>query len=462
MSKLGKKEIYSYTLYGFTMAVFSAMSMNYTNIFLTDYLLYSASLMGTTLLVGRIVDLIVALMAGGIIEKSRLKWGKYRSWTMICRFTAFIGCTLLFTNISTLPTGLKVSATITAYILLHGSLAFLQTSQSGILSLMAGADIEARNILAARNAQAMALANIVASATIIPLINYFTPIFGAAGAYTAVAILLGLVFFLGATILSKAAKPHDTPHFKNAGLEMTTPTIKEMVMSVVNNDQLLIYLASLSLYFTAFVMNHGAMAYYFTYALGDFLLMSLALTVTTSFAVVSSIISPKIGAKIGKDKAMVVGLLIYSATFFGMTFLAKESLIVYIIFACLGMAGMYFFLGFGPNYAIDAGEYYYYKTGKDNRAIAINMYSIPIKIGFIVGGTLTGYALDAIGYTAGITPIPEFISKLMWVFSGIPAIFSLIGAIIMQAGYRITDEDAARYAKANAEKMIGEREQAQL
>ena len=123
---------------------------------------------------------------------------------------------------------------------------------------------------------------------------------------------------------------------------------------------------------------------------------------------------------------------------------------------------MYFFLGFGPNYAIDAGEYYYYKTGKDNRAIAINMYSIPIKIGFIVGGTLTGYALDAIGYTAGITPTPEFISKLMWVFSGIPAIFSLIGAIIMQAGYRITDEDAARYAKANAEKMIGEREQAQL
>ena len=120
MSKLGKKEIYSYTLYGFTMAVFSAMSMNYTNIFLTDYLLYSASLMGTTLLVGRIVDLIVALMAGGIIEKSRLKWGKYRSWTMICRFypTYWIKSISYYYCLYFTPRFISFSANITIWYLI--------------------------------------------------------------------------------------------------------------------------------------------------------------------------------------------------------------------------------------------------------------------------------------------------------------------------------------------------------
>jgi Na+/melibiose symporter-like transporter len=201
------------------------------------------------------------------------------------------------------------------------------------------------------------------------------------------------------------------------------------------------------------MLMQSSMAYYFTYVLGDFLLMSVSMTATTSFAVVASIIGPKIGVKLGKKNAMVVGLLINTASLLSITFLAKESLIIYIILSCINSLGMYTFTGFGPNYVIDAGEYHYYKTGVDNRALAMGMMNMPIKIGFIIGGTLAGYALQAIGYTAGMTVTPEFVSKFMWVFTGIPSAFYLLGAIIMFLGYKITDEDAAMYAKANAERM---------
>lgn len=450
MPKLKKSEINAFAFYGFAATMFSTVSMSYTNIYMTDYLFYSAALMGTTLLFGRIVDFIIALMAGGIIEKSKLKWGKYRSWVKVCRFTLFAGTVLLFTNTSTLPSGSKVAITITAYILLHGSMDFLTTSQFGILSQMAGTDLQARNTLSIKNGQARAVAGIVAAATIIPLINFFTPMAGGANAYTVVAVLFGILYLIGARVLIKVSTPYDTPYSSSSISKVPTPTVKEMFDSVVKNDQLLVFLTSYSLYFIGFMLHQGAMAYYFTYVLGDFLLMSVALTATTAFAVVGSIVGPKIGVKIGKKNSMVVGLLVITVGYLLMTFLAKDSLVIYITFACVNSLGMYLFTGFGPNYAIDTGEYYFYKTGIDNRTIAINMNNIPIKIGFMIGGTLAGYGLEIIGYTAGITATAEFISKFMWVFSGAPAIFTLLGAIVMFIGYNITDEDALMYAKANA------------
>jgi len=42
----------------------------------------------------------------------------------------------------------------------------------------------------------------------------------------------------------------------------------------------------------------------------------------------------------------------------------------------------------------------------------------------------------------------------MWVFTGIPSAFYLAGTVIMFLGYKITDEDAAMYAKANAEEWL--------
>ena len=450
---LKKSEISAYAFYTVALTLFTSVSMSYTNIYMTDHLLYSAALMGTTLLVGRIVDFIIGLLAGGIIGKSNLKWGKYRSWTMICRFTAFAGTVLLFTNTSSLPTAAKVAITILGYILMHGSMDFLQPAQFGILSSIAGADLQARNTLSIRGAQAMAVSSIIASATVIPLINFFTPFVGAANAYTVVAVLYGLIFLFGATFLIKAAAPYDQPQKGNANTQAPTPTVSQMFKSVVTNNQLLVYLSSSSLMYIGMMLMQSSMAYYFTYVLGDFLLMSVSMTATTSFAVVASIIGPKIGVKLGKKNAMVVGLLINTASLLSITFLAKESLIIYIILSCINSLGMYTFTGFGPNYVIDAGEYHYYKTGVDNRALAMGMMNMPIKIGFIIGGTLAGYALQAIGYTAGMTVTPEFVSKFMWVFTGIPSAFYLLGAIIMFLGYKITDEDAAMYAKANAERM---------
>ena len=68
---------------------------------------------------------------------------------------------------------------------------------------------------------------------------------------------------------------------------------------------------------------------------------------------------------------------------------------------------MYSYTCFGPNYVIDAAEYGFYKTGKDNRTVAMAMNNIPIKIGFALGGAVGTFGLALIGYQAGMTATPN-------------------------------------------------------
>ena len=122
----------------------------------------------------------------------------------------------------------------------------------------------------------------------------------------------------------------------------------------------------------------------------------------------------------------------------------------------IGGGAVYMFTGFGVNYFVDCGEYHLYKTGKDTRMIAIAMYSVPMKIGMMLGGAVATYGLAMIGYHAGITVTPEFQTDFMILLAVIPAVLVLIGALIMQFGYKITDEDAAMYAAENAKRAKGE------
>ena len=113
---------------------------------------------------------------------------------------------------------------------------------------------------------------------------------------------------------------------------------------------------------------------------------------------------------------------------------------------------MYIYFSFNANYTIDTGEYHLHKTGKDNRSLANGMMNIPFKIGMLVGGSVPMFVLTAIGYQPNMKQTPEFVNKFMMLFGLFPAAFCILAAIIMLFFYKITDEDAARYARENAER----------
>lgn len=453
-SKLTNSEVNRFGVYGLASSLGIMVPMSYLTIFLTENIMMSAALMGTILLVARIIDFAIGLSSGGIIEKVKLKDGKYRSWFKILRWVVLIGVFMQFVNTSALPPIISITIVFIGYLMLHGSMNFLQTSQFGIVSMMAGPSMEDRNRLSFRNFQFAAAGQIIISAVALPAINILTPVVGNTNAYTLVATLGALMMFLGATSVVKVSKTYDVTAPQNDGIS-TMPQVSfgDMIKSVVTNSQMLVVMLAQVFFQTGMQVAMGIMAYYFMFVLGNLTLMALAMTITTIFGLVGSIIGPKFGTKLGKKNAMVVGLLVFAIANIAIMLFATDSIVVYVIFACLYTVGMYFFMSFGQLYFLDCGEYGLWKTGKDNRAVALSMGNMPIKIGMALGGALGAYGLQAIGYTPGMTSSAEFASNFMYLFGGLPAILTLLGAIIMFFGYKLKDSDCELYAKENAKRM---------
>ncbi|MCR3922788.1 MAG: MFS transporter [Firmicutes bacterium] len=453
--RLTESEVLKYAFYTIATGIGIAVPMSYATIFMTDQLMISAAIVATLLLVARILDFAVSLSAGAIIQKSNLKWGRYRSWLVICRWIVFVGISLQFINTSALPLGVRLVIVTMGYFMLHFSMNFIALSQFGILASMAGTSMEDRTRLSSRQAQAQTLGAIITSATVIPLLNYFTPIVGTANAYIVVAAPFALVFVLGATILVKTSAPYDSG--QNIAAAGAPPvTLKDMVDSVITNKQLLVIVLVNTLSMVAMMASMGIAAYYFMYVLGNFTLMAVAMTSTTVFGFFASLLGPTIGRKFGKKRAMVFGFFTMALASVAITMFASSSVIVYIVIVCLRMVGQYSYMCFGVNYVLDAAEYGYNQTGKDSRTVAMSMNNIPIKIGFALGGALGTFGLSFIGYEAGMVASPEFIKSFMWIFGGIPAGLYLLGGLIMLFGHKITDEDAARYAQENAARRAAE------
>ena len=298
----------------------------------------------------------------------------------------------------------------------------------------------------------MCVAMLITCAATIPLVTVLAPIVGPAHAYLVVAVVFAIPYIFGCQMVSNLCKDCD-PSGKRGdkGLPMSTVTLKDMVQSVVQNKQLLVVFLSLTIYYIGLYTIQGLATYYFMYIVGDYMKMSVSSTVVMIAGFLASLVMPKLGGKLGKKRAFVAALVIYAAAY-ALVYPFGGNWILYTVFGAIGGAAVYLFTTFGVNYFVDCGEYHLYKTGKDTRVIAITMYSVPMKIGMMLGGAVATYGLAAIGYYAGIAVDPIFQRNFMLLLAIIPAALVLVGALIMQVGYKITDADAAKYAAENAKR----------
>ena len=447
--------IYRYGIICFMFYTGSGMALQYINIFMTDYLMISAVTVSTALLVAKFIDLLTSCVAGGIVEKLTFKNNQYIGWFRIIRWVLLIGFALAFLNTNSLGISSEVvRAGIVAlgYVVFGAGMSFLIISISGVNQIMSGPDMALRSRFSAKAAQGQASSQIVVAAVVIPALGLFAPLVGEGNSYFVVCVGLYMVSFIGSFLMVRLIKPFDTEGRHAAGAAKPKVTAKDMVKSVVTNRQLLLIIIAFMLYYTAQYVLTTIQAYYFRYVINDYGYMSTSMTIRTAFAFVAALFIPKLGMKLCKKKSLVVGLIVYGIGMLGITFLGLYSKHLFTLSSCLFTAAMYLFIGFGVNYFLDCGEYGYYKTGKDNRAIAMSMYNIPMKIGFMLGGSIASYGLAFLGFEAGMVMTESFINRYMFLIGVVPAVLVAIAALIIHFGYKITDEDAAAYAKANMER----------
>lgn len=456
--KITNTEIFRYSLYSLAAFMSSTAMGSFLNIFITEKLLVGAAVMGTVLMVGRVVDLLVCAVSGGIIQGAHMKWGRYRSWTIILKYVIFAGYFFLFFNSRSFPFALKMVFILVGYMSINVSLNFTATSSFGILAAICGPSLENRNKMSIWNSRFMVIGQLMAAAGALPMVNFLTPIVGDAHAYTVVMCVVGFIFFLGIKSLSDVAKPFDPPQAAG-GAAAPKVNLLDMAKAVVTNNQLLIFMFTQLCSYTAVFGIIGTLrAYYFMYILGDFNLMTPVLTATTIIGLICITIGPKIGTKLGKKRALVLGMSFYALSGILIFLFGATSVFAYVGLLAIGTLGNYFWVGFGANYTIDCGEYGYWKTGKDNRTVVMSMFNVPMKLAVLLGGTVGAFALAFIGYKPGFNPaeVQHFSRNFMFMFGCVPGMLNALGALVFGLAYKINDADAAKYAKENAERKAAQ------
>ena len=440
----------------------------FLSVFMTDYLGISPVAMANGMFIARLVDFFVSIIAGGIIEKAHMKHGKYLSWIRLLTATLFFGN--IVQMLDTTPFVKNATARLVIvmifYMMFHCSMNFNATSRAAILPKFCGADMELRKKFTARQTQLGALVSIFGSAIIVPLVNFVAKVTGQESlGYFIGALIFSSLFVVFNIIFVTKAAPFDPPVDPNAAAKRT-PTVAQMVESLFTNPQMLI----LFLCFTIFTMGSqlytGVLTYFFRVT-GNFAKWySVALTARSVFSFICTLVAPPLARKLGKKAAIVVGWFMVALAGlllkFGAYTNGQANIILVIACMCLVQGAMSLYMSFQAVYWLDCGEYGYYKSGIDNRTMAVTVMNWPTKIGFMFGGSIVGYMLAWAGYDAaggvnGAQGAFADMGKFMTTMGIIPAIGAGIAAVCIFLFYKLDDKTAAEYAKANVEREAAEK-----
>ena len=454
MNKLPESKVLQFAAFGAASSIITtvAASVSMATFFLVNDLAVSLAVGGMILSFVGALEFFFKLSSGIFIQKANMRWGKYRSWIVILRWIIVIGSITLFINTQAMPVWVKVVVFSFGYIALYIPLIFTQTAHYMLITKMANDNVRDRFRLAVRNAQFVVFIPIVVSFSFIPWFQispYSDPNFQPMAQKN---IPYAVLFLIGAFLLTKASKPYDIPYSDEQIAALPKSSFSDIIKSVFMNRALLFVLLTNTLLAVALGAATSMTAYYFIALKGRTDLMSLALSIAAIGGYIAILFLPRVGIKIGKKKAMVLGLCIYGFSMVGIFFFGDCSVIAFIALSTLNAVALYLFRGFNILYMLDCGEYHFWKTGKDNRAVIVSLNSIPSKIGIGIGASLVALIPRSItNYTEMVASTSQ-IRGFMFLIAGIPAICAFIGALIMHFGYQISDTDAEKYIKENAER----------
>ena len=117
----------------------------------------------------------------------------------------------------------------------------------------------------------------------------------------------------------------------------------------------------------------------------------------------------------------VIGLMTLAQVFYGMAFAASPAL-----------------------YA-DTVVYATWKSGKDASGWIMGLQNLPLKVAVFLRGTILSACLVAVGWKSGVVLEGAARQGMTIAFALVPAIFCLVGMILLLVGFRITKDKVAFY-----------------
>ena len=434
--KLKKSVINLYGLPSFGFQLFVNMEVFFFAAFLTDYAKIPVAMAGTVLMVTSIFDIIWVPTAGVILEKSSMRWGRYRSWLLIGPPLAALFFTLQFFKIGD-PTMNAILISI-GFIVSHLIWNIFYAGHIAMNNSMTTVR-EDRISMASNRGMFNALGAIgfsMVGAKAIQMLGNGDQALGC----TLTVIISGVIMVFCYWALFAMTKDYAYHPKANAKAEAKDKMgIGEMLKQIIVNPPLIgLMLAELGRYLGRFII-FGLAFYYFKYVVNNLAVIAVFFTGLNVVCFFGAMATAPLAKKFGERNTYALSLSIFIVGLLAVWLLPMNhvSFMIVMFLAYLGY-GMPDALSVAMYSAtVDYGEW---KTGKNARGFIMSLISFPIKTAIFVRSVVITGILVSAGYVADMNATPELISGIKNGIALIPALFIGAGLVIILVLYRITPE----------------------
>lgn len=400
--------------------IFNQIAAAFLLQYYTDTALISAGAIATMFLVCRIFDGVSDLIMGGVVDKTKTKWGKARPWLILSGPLTLLGIVLLMNVPMSLSEGGKLVYAYATYIFMNVIVYTIYGIANTALLPLMSRDHEETTMLATFSAIGNNLIGLLAGATITPLVLNL--------GWKSSSVILGaaacaLILFSG--ILNKeTADDGDKPR--------EVVPMKEQLPAVLKNKYffLLLLVGVFSLLMNANAI--GAQMFFCNIVIGNPMFMSTLMTAGQLPGIIILFAMPYISKRWSKQTFLLVGAVLLILGF-AITGFAGDNTTILVIGTIIRS------LGAGPLLSAvfalvpDVVEYGNWKFGIRSEGLISSAQSIGSKIGIGLGSALTGWILAAVGYSgAADAPISDaVVNAVRFDYTWLGAIIGVVILIIV-------------------------------
>lgn len=434
----------------------NSTQQTYWSYFMTDVAFISTGVMGTILIISRVVDLVSIPVVGIIIEKLNPKWGKYRSWLVIAPIYIVVCFLLMFINYD-LPDAAKAIILCLGYSLATIGINAMITAHNSVPSI-AAKTIKERSVIAAKKGQGSALGAFFFGLMALPIIVFFNggSQDGGFTGYIAAVLIFGACCVTANFILFHFC-PKDSVSSKedvgDAGCKDERLSTFEMLKIFFKDLPLIGIIVADGCRYLAWMTMMGMVVYYFTNVLGDPGGSALFFSVSGVMAIIGSFLCEALTRRIDKRVVYIAGLVILIAAYLCAYFFAVDTF-SFLIMAAFAFLGLSFVNSTQIGMYADAVDYGMYKSGRNCKAWLTAMCGYAPKIGIFGSSVVVGVGMTAIGYDASATMSLEVAQGINFLMTLLPACLMILGLICVLALDRLNNAKMVEIRKSLAERGL--------
>ncbi|MCK8060085.1 MULTISPECIES: glycoside-pentoside-hexuronide (GPH):cation symporter [unclassified Fusibacter] len=389
---IGKDMVYSLVA-GFLMYYYNAV------------LGISATFIGVLFMAARVFDAFNDPIMGIIVEKTHTPIGKFRPWLIIGTLLNAIILIAMFRVPASLSGSSLLIYTSVAYLLWGMTYTIMDIPYWSMIPAITEHGKDRENIsVIARSCAGLGFAVPVA------LTMVLVPLLGAGSereGFAKLALIIAALFIVTISITAAYVK-------EKVKLKVKAPSIREMIGSLMKNDQALVVVVAIVMFNTSLYLTQQLAIYFFKFDIGNAALFGVFGTVGGLAQIIAMMLVPLFRKRLGTKKLLVAAVV---TTLIGYSLLLLFGILNIRNIAFLSIAAIIIFMGFGVAtvlttiFLADTVDYGEWKNKHRSESVIFSLQTFVVKLGSAISVFIAGVGLDLI--KLDINAVTQTTSTLM-------------------------------------------------